>query len=314
MLPRLDRGPGVRGRPGRTILVETARYWASRIRLDQEGRGHIDGVIGPDEYHENVDDNAFTNVMARWNLRRAAAAVVSVPGAEVDEDEVAHWRSLADALVDGYDATTGVYEQFAGFFGLEPVVIAELPRRPADAERLLGRERLTRAQVVKQADTLMLHQLVPDEVAADSLEPNLLFYEPRTAHGSSLSPGVHAACSPERAAEGGARVAPVTSRMDLDDLTGSSSAGLHMAAMGSLWQALVFGFAGLRPAGDGLRLDPMLPSAWGALEIRVVFRGARVQIRVENSTVTVSSDRRVPILFRDRKRRVWATPEGIQLR
>jgi alpha,alpha-trehalose phosphorylase len=101
--------------------------------------------------------------------------------------------------------------------------------------------------------------------------------------------------------------------MDLDDLTGSSAAGLHTAAMGSLWQALVFGFAGLRPAGDGLRLDPRLPGAWGALEIRVVFRGARVKVRVENPTVTVSSDRPVPILFRDRKRRVMATPDGTQL-
>jgi trehalose/maltose hydrolase-like predicted phosphorylase len=302
--------------PGRTILVETARYWASRIRLDGDGRGHIDGVIGPDEYHENVDDNAFTNVMARWNLRRAADAVVSVPGAEGDEDEVARWRSLADALVDGYDATTGVYEQFAGFFGLEPVVIADLAaRRPTDAERLLGRERLARAQVVKQADTLMLHQLVPEELVRDSLESNLLFYEPRTAHGSSLSPGVHAGLLARAGRLSEAlEWLRVTSRMDLDDLTSSSAAGLHTAAMGSLWQALVFGFAGLRPAGDGLRLDPRLPHAWGALEIRIVFRGARVKVRVENPTVTVSSDRRVPILFRDRKRRVMATPEGIQLR
>jgi trehalose/maltose hydrolase-like predicted phosphorylase len=301
--------------PGRTILVETARYWASRIRLDGDGRGHIDGVIGPDEYHENVDDNAFTNVMARWNMRRAADAVASLPGTGVDEDEVARWRSLADALVDGYDPTTGVYEQFAGFFELEPIVIADLAaRRPTDAERLLGRERLGRAQVTKQADTLMLHQLVPEEVAHDSLESNLLYYEPRTAHGSSLSPGIHAGLF-ARAGQLNEALEwlRVTSRMDLDDLTGSSAAGLHTAAMGSLWQALVFGFAGLRPAGDGLRLDPRLPRAWGALEIRVVFRGARVKIRVENPTVTVSSDGRVPILFRDRKRRVMATPEGIRL-
>ncbi len=304
------------GGPGRTILVETARYWASRIRLDGDGRGHIDGVIGPDEYHENVNDNAFTNVMARWNLRRAADTVVSAPGADVDESEVMRWRSLADALVDGYDATTGVYEQFAGFFGLEPVVIADLAaRRPTDAERLLGRERLARAQVAKQADTLMLHQLVPEEVVYDSLEPNLLYYEPRTAHASSLSPGVHAGLFARagRLTEA-LEWLRVTSRMDLDDLTGSSAAGLHTAAMGSLWQALVFGFAGLRPAADGLRLDPRLPRAWGALEIRVVFRGARVKVRVENPTVTVSSDRRVPILFRDRKRRVMATPDGIRLR
>ncbi len=302
--------------PGRTILVETARYWASRIRLDGDGRGHIDGVIGPDEYHENVDDNAFTNVMARWNMRRAADAVASVRGSDVDENEVARWRSLADALVDGYDATTGIYEQFAGFFELEPIVISDIAvRRPTDAERLLGRKRLGRAQVTKQADTLMLHQLVPEEVAHGSLESNLLYYEPRTAHGSSLSPGVHAGLFARTGQLNEAlEWLRVTSRMDLDDLTGSSAAGLHTAAMGSLWQALVFGFAGLRPAGDGLRLDPRLPRAWDALEVRVVFRGTRVKIRVENPTVTVSSDGRVPILFRNRKRWVMATPEGIQLR
>ena len=92
--------------PGRHILVETARYWASRIRLEPDGSAHIYGVIGPDEYHEPVDDNAFTNVMARWNLRRAAQAV-EADGAEQDVDvgERQRWLELADALVDGYDPT-----------------------------------------------------------------------------------------------------------------------------------------------------------------------------------------------------------------
>jgi trehalose/maltose hydrolase-like predicted phosphorylase len=299
--------------PGLIVLVETARYWASRIRLDEEGRGHIDGVIGPDEYHENVDDNAFTNVMARWNLRRAAEAVATA-SAEVGEDEVARWLLLADALVDGYDATTGLYEQFAGFFELEPVVIADLAAdRPADAEQLLGRDRLGRAQVVKQADTLMLHQLVPDEVARGSLAPNLHFYEPRTAHGSSLSPGIHAGLFARLGRTSEAlEWLRVTSRMDLDDLTSTSGAGLHTAAMGSLWQALVHGFAGLRPTSDGLRLDPRLPRALNGLEIRVVFRGARVRALVENPTVTVTSDRPVSILFRDETAPVVATPDGVQ--
>jgi trehalose/maltose hydrolase-like predicted phosphorylase len=301
---------------GLTILVETARYWASRVRLDREGRGHIDGVIGPDEYHENVDDNAFTNVMARWNLRRAAAAVESRPGALVGDDEVPRWLSLADTLADGYDATSGVYEQFAGFFELEPVVIADVaPRRPADAESLLGRDRLAASQVVKQADTLMLHQLVPDEVTPDSLRSNLDFYEPRTSHGSSLSPGIHAGLFARAGRMSDAlEWLRITSRLDLDDVTNTSAAGLHTATMGSLWQALVYGFAGLRPSGDALQLDPRLPDAWRALEIRAVFREARVRVRVENPTVTVSSDRPVRFLFRNRKRPVLATPEGTVVR
>jgi hypothetical protein len=305
---------GFRAGPGLRLIVETARYWASRIRLDSEGRGHIDGVIGPDEYHENVDDNAFTNVMARWNLRRAATEVVAVPKAEVDDSERSHWLMLAEGLVDGYDPTTGLYEQFAGFSKLEPVVIAEVAEhRPADAERLLGRERLHGAQVVKQADVLMLHQLVPDEVAADSLRPNLLFYEPRTAHGSSLSPGIHAGLF---ARLGMMREAlewlRTTSRIDLDDLTDTTSEGLHVAAMGSLWQALVFGFAGLRPAGDLLRLDPHLPEEWGALEVGVCFRGAHVRVRVEGRALTVSSDRPVRVLVGTRKTPAVATSEGIR--
>jgi hypothetical protein len=97
--------------PGRELLVQTARWWASRIELDDDGRGHVRDVIGPDEYHEHVDDNAYTNVMARWNLRRATDA-----GAEVvDVGERRRWLELSDQIVDGYDQQTGVYEQFRGF-------------------------------------------------------------------------------------------------------------------------------------------------------------------------------------------------------
>jgi hypothetical protein len=107
--------------PGRELIVQTARWWASRIEPDAHVHGHIRGVIGPDEYHENVDDNAYTNVMARWNLKRAADA-----GAEVvDERERRRWLALADSIVDGYDPSTGIYEQFAGFNALEVSYEAE---------------------------------------------------------------------------------------------------------------------------------------------------------------------------------------------
>lgn len=301
--------------PGLTILVETARYWASRMRLDEAGRGHIDGVIGPDEYHEGVDDNAFTNVMARWNLRRAAESVASVPAAAVEDSERVRWLALADALVDGYDPATGIYEQFAGFSKLEPLVIEEMvPRRPVAAELLLGQERLRAAQVVKQADVLMLHHLVPDEVVPGSLEPNLLFYEPRTAHGSSLSPGIHASLFARAGMLPEAlELLRLTSRIDLDDLTETTAAGLHLAAMGSLWQALAFGLVGVRPAADVLRLDPQLPDEWRALELGVRFRGARVKIRVERDALTVIADPPVHVLVAGRKAKVLATPAGLRL-
>lgn len=292
--------------PGRELLVETARYWASRIRVDGDGRGHIDRVIGPDEYHEAVDDNAFTNVMARWNLRRAAV----LAGGE--DAERASWLHLADGLIDGYDEQSGIYEQFAGFFRLEPLVIEEVaPRRPVAADLLLGPERVRASQVVKQADVLMLHHLVPDEVAPGSLAPNLAFYEPRTAHGSSLSPGIHASLFARAGMlEQAVDALRLTSRIDLDDLTETTASGLHLAAMGSVWQALAFGFAGLRPQGDALCVDPRLPEAWHSLEVRVRFRGARIIVRIEPGSVVLTSDAPVRVLVGPARAPVTVSSSG----
>ena len=296
---------------GRALLVETARYWASRVRKDDDGSVHICCVIGPDEYHEAVDDNAFTNVMARWNLRRAAA----VAGDSIDAAERRDWLDLADALVDGYDPGTGIYEQFNGFHTLEPLIIEDTaPRRPIAADLLLGRERVAGAQVVKQADVLMLHHLVPDETAPNSLERNLRFYEPRTAHGSSLSPGIHAALF--------ARIGDfphalealrIAARIDLDDLTETTSGGLHLAALGSVWQAMAFGFAGLRARGDGtLAIDPNVPPSWSGFALRVRFRGSRVRVCIEHERAEVYADPLV--LLRVGAETVPVGPPGVPLR
>jgi trehalose/maltose hydrolase-like predicted phosphorylase len=276
---------------GRDLLIETARYWASRIRYDREGRAHVYGVIGPDEYHEPVDDNAFTNVMARWNLRRAAELSATAP------DERAAWRRAADDLVDGYDATTGVYEQFAGFGKLEPLVIAELAtRRPIAADLLLGAERVEGAQILKQPDVLMLHHLVPDEVEPNSLVPNLDFYEPRCAHGSSLSPAIHASLL-ARAGRPDDALEPLrlAARIDLDDLTGTTAGGIHVATMGGVWQALAYGFAGLRSDGPVLRVDPSLPRAWNALSVRLRYRGSLVEVRLEHERILIDAEHVIPV-------------------
>ncbi len=300
--------------PGRELLVETARYWASRIRLDREGRGHIYGVIGPDEYHEPVDDNTYTNVMARWNLRRAAESVAQLPGA-VTAEERESWLRAAASLVDGYDPETKLYEQFAGFWELDPLVLEGiLRRRPMAAEAMVGRERLHRMQILKQADVLMLHHLVPEEVAPGSLQPNLRFYEPRTTHGSSLSPGIHAALFARAGMlEQAVEALRTTSRIDLDDLTGSTAAGLHLASMGGVWHALALGFAGLRPTPEALQIDPRLPASWAALELRVRFRGSSVCLRIEHAALTVTADPEATVLVAGTSAPITAGPVGVRL-
>jgi trehalose/maltose hydrolase-like predicted phosphorylase len=299
--------------PGLDLLVETARYWESRVRTDGDGAAHIYGVVGPDEYHEPVDDNAFTNVMARWNLRRAAEAVEAAGDASpVGVDELGRWRDVAGALVDGYDPATGVYEQFAGFDRLEPLFIGEVAQRlPIAADLLLGRERVRGAQVLKQADVLMLHHLVPDEVAPGSLEPNLDYYEPRTAHGSSLSPAMHAALAARVGDHEGALDAlRMATRMDLDDLTQTTAGGLHLATMGGVWQALAFGFAGLRPQQGRLTIDPRLPPAWDGLRLSVRFHGSRLRVGIGSEELHLEADRPAAVLVGE----VAATVDAAGLR
>jgi trehalose/maltose hydrolase-like predicted phosphorylase len=171
-------------------------------------------------------------------------------------------------------------------------VIEEIaPRRPIAADMLLGAERTAGAQVLKQADVLMLHHLLPDQAAPGSLVPNLDFYEPRTAHGSSLSPPIHASLLARagryRSALEALRIA---ARLDLDDLTGTTAGGLHLATMGGLWQALAFGFAGIRPCGERLLVDPRLPTEWHALELALCFRGQPLRLRIDRGGVTPAPD------------------------
>jgi trehalose/maltose hydrolase-like predicted phosphorylase len=156
---------------------------------------------------------------------------------------------------------------------------------------LLGAERVRAAQVIKQADVLMLHHLVPEETVPDSLEPNLRHYEPRTAHGSSLSPAIHASLfARARRYEQSLDALRIASAIDLEDLTGSTTGGIHVATMGGLWQAFAFGFAGLRARDGVLQIDPRLPPAWRSLELRVRFRGSRVRVHIEPSEFCVVAD------------------------
>lgn len=273
---------------GFELLVETARYWASRCRRDAEGLAHIDGVIGPDEYHESVDDNAFTNVMARWNLRRAARVAAEVDGLAAERHE---WCELADRLVDGFDAATKRYEQFAGYFGLEPLVMADVAGVPTAADAVLGRDRVSGSQLIKQPDVLMLHHMVPDEVAAGSLTPNIDFYAPRTSHGSTLSPSVSASVL-ARAGRPDAALAMLDLAMalDLKDASGSTSDGLHIANLGGIWQAVLTGFAGVRVTGSTVHVDPSLPARWPRLDVRFRAVGARLALRLTRETVEVAAD------------------------
>ena len=194
--------------------------------------------------------------------------------------------------MDGFDGQTGRYEQFAGYWQLEALLMADVARPPVAADVLLGAARVAGSQLIKQADVLMLHHLVPAETAVDSLDDNLAFYLPRTAHGSSLSPPIHAGLLARAGrVEEALELFRLAGRLDLDDLTATTAAGLHLATMGGLWQALVYGFMGIRPEPTGLRVDPNLPAAWSSVEVRLRYHGQRLSIRADHDALTLTCER-----------------------
>jgi len=278
---------------GAEIVLETGRFWASRAQLERDGLRHIRGVIGPDEYHEDVDDNAFTNGMARWNLLRAleVAALLKERWPErwsilserltLDAAELDQWQAAAVTIATGLDTRTGLYEQFEGYFGLEEIDLGAYAGRSVPMDVVLGRERTARSQVLKQADVVALLALQPEAFAAQSGADNYHFYEPRCGHGSSLSRALHGLVA-ARLGESEAALTYFrqTAAIDLDDTHVAIAGGVHIAAQGGLWMTAVFGFAGLSIRGGDLAIDPQLPEAWESLQFRLQWRGRDLKISI----------------------------------
>lgn len=271
---------------GAEILLETARFWESRAELEEDGRYHIRGVIGPDEYHETVDDNAYTNGMAQWNLEVAQeiADLIVERWPEqwqvlsrrlgIEPEEPHRWQHLARDLYTGFNEQTGLFEQFRGYFDLEEIDLASFVPRTAPMDVLLGRERIQRSKIIKQPDVVMLIYLLWERMPPEVRKANFEYYEPRCGHGSSLSPAIHALVAARLGDTALAeRYFRQAAEIDLVDNMGNAAGGVHLAALGGLWQAAVLGFAGLRLAKDGPESRPKLPASWRSLSMRFQWRG-----------------------------------------
>ena len=287
---------------GAEILLETGRFWSSRAQLEADGCRHIRGVIGPDEYHEHIDDNAFTNVMARWNIRRAldVAALLRERWPErwarlagrlgVNDTEMKQWLNSAETMATGLHPETGLFEQFAGFFALEEINLADYAGRSVPMDVVLGRERTRRSQVIKQADVVALLGLLPEEFVDEMGAENFRYYEPRCGHGSSLSRAMHGLAA---ARLGYAEMALCyfrqTAAIDLADTHVAIDGGVHIAALGGVWMTAVFGFAGLSLHSDGIAVDPQLPASWRSLGFSVQWRSRRLKIRIDQAKQLVEA-------------------------
>lgn len=287
---------------GAEMLFETSRFWVTFAQQDADGGWHLRTVMGPDEFHSHVDDNAFTNHLVRWALRYAAqvyaemqveapAELARVAEAiDLDQAEVAGWLQLAAGLAEPDTNDDGVIEQFVGFFGLDHVEVTEwdennMPRYPAGYNHF----NCETTQLLKQPDVIQLMLMLPDDFSAESKRANFEYYEPRTLHKSSLSPAMHAVMGievgdPGRAVEYFRRSALV----DLTDNQGNTCEGMHIASAAGTWTVLTSGFGGLTLHGSRLAIEPWLPEQWAGVRYRITWQGMKLVVEVTHDRVCVS--------------------------
>jgi kojibiose phosphorylase len=264
--------------PGLDILVGTARYWASRVRAQKHGEAfEIRLVIGPDESHQSVHNNLYTNALARWNLRQAADLVDALarhPAARraelrklgVAAGEPASWRRIADRIKINFNPQSGLYEQFDGYF-----------KHPE--------------QTIKQADALLALFLMPEMRPGDVFRKNFDRYYPVTEHGSSLSPCMHVLFALEL---GDMRKACEYERQscEVDGVfkPGGTDKGLHAASLGGGWSSIVAGFGGVRVTPDFLDVAPRLPKKWQRLAFSIRYRGLRLRFRMGQRKLVILAE------------------------
>ena len=288
-------------REGIDILVETARMWADLgfWRSNGDDSFHIHGVTGPDEYTTVVNNNLFTNVMARFNLEQAVASVERIRDAYpqdfvrvaarlgLSDEETEEWRACAAGMTIPFDSGLGIHPQDDFFLDRE---VWDLSKTPSDLRPLLLHYHplvIYRFQVLKQADVVLALFLQGDRFSLVEKRADFEYYDPITTGDSTLSAVVQSVI----AAEVGYHEAALhyfyeSLYVDLMNLHGNTVDGLHVASTGGVWSALVFGFGGMRDHAGLLSFDPRLPASWPGLRFRFCWQGSRVLVQLAEDWIS----------------------------
>jgi maltose phosphorylase len=295
---------------GLEVLIALARFWSQRATFSQARQKYVIlGVTGPNEYENNVNNNWYTNFIARWTLsytlevlalvRSLAPETCGALLARLSFDEAAEGRRFRDIIerlhlprIEG----TEVFLQQDGYLDKELLTVSAIPPAERPINRHWSWDRILRSCFIKQADVLQGLYLFLDDFPLEVVRANFGFYEPRTVHESSLSASVHAVLAAhlgevEKAYELFLRA----SRLDLDDDNHEVAEGLHVTSMAGAWLAIVEGFAGKRIRGDRLSFAPILPARWEAYAFTLRWREQLIELTVARQTLTLANHGSVQI-------------------
>lgn len=277
---------------GAEIILDTAIFWSSRVEYNsQSDRYEIRGVIGADEYHEFVHNNTFTNRIVQWHLEKALIVYdwlrQTFPERfreleqklQLTPQVRSRWQDIIAKMWIPYDPSTGLIEQFEGFFQLEDINLNNYEPRQKSMQAILSIEGANKRQVLKQPDVLMLLYLMRASAEfpynQKTLQANWDYYAPRTdiTYGSSLGPAIHAILAADLGNLNEAYQQFMQAAMvDLEDSRDNTKDGIHGASAGGVWLAVVFGFGGIQLTEDSPVANPHLPASWTRLKFKLHWR------------------------------------------
>lgn len=272
---------------GFDVLVGIARFWADRVHFSKrKGMYMIHGVTGPNEYENNVNNNWYTNILAKWCLNYVNEVADKVADDKTKElaltsEERAKWHEIADNMYLPEDKELGIFVQHDTFLDKDLTPVKDLPQDQLPLNQHWSWDHILRSPYIKQADVLQGIYYFVERFTQEQKERNFDFYEPLTVHESSLSPSIHAILAADLHKEDKAfEMYSRTARLDLDNYNNDTNDGLHITSMTGSWLAIVQGFAGMRVIDDELQFAPFLPKEWTGYKFRINFRGRLLSISV----------------------------------
>ena len=270
---------------GRPVLVAIARFWAQRFNYSQAKNAYVMlGVTGPNEYENNVNNNWYTNYIARWCIEYSLKVDNSLEktlGSVLNEEEKEHWKAIIDNTYFPLLEGTNIFLQQDGFMDKEQLEVSDLSLNERPINQHWSWDRILRSIFIKQADVLQGLYLFEDHFEDQVIEDNFNFYEPKTVHESSLSPCVHVIIAAKignlsKAYELYLR----TSRLDLDDYNHEADEGLHITSMAGTWMSIVEGMAGVRILEDGMKINPVIPECWTKYSFQILVKKNPIYISI----------------------------------
>ena len=281
---------------GAEILLQIARYLFSRAEKgNKAGKYGYFGVMGPDEFHMMVNNNAYTNYMGMRTLTYAAQTLLRMKAERAEaftaladrtllkEDEICAWQHMADEMYFPMDES-GLIEQHDGYFNLPHTEINSIPVSEFPLYEHWSYDRIYRSDMIKQPDVLMILYLYNSSFSEEVKRVNYEFYEPRTIHESSLSPAIHSILAAELGKmEDAVNFFGYATRLDLDNYNRNTREGLHITSIAMAWANIVYGFAGLRSDKEKLSFAPHLPPRWKKLSFSVLKRESVIRVSMEQA-------------------------------